>query len=268
MATGVLGPMGLTRFDDVNEILAVLLPAMRGELGDALLGLYLYGSAASGDYLAGISDVDLLAVTATEADERGLAGLRRMHDAVARGHPAWDDHIEVQYMPRAALATFRTQPGTIVAISPGEPIHFREADRLWTMNWYDVQENGVTLFGPPSSTFVPLIGCDEFVAAVRSMMPWWVDNAAERAGRPGSRAYVILTMCRTLYTSRTGHQASKEDAAGWAESTFPAWAELIRAAMAWRREGSAVRQPDGVGTSAQTVEFVRFANEVVDSAHG
>ena len=34
---------------------------------------------------------------------------------------------------------------------------------------------------------------------------------------------------------RTGKQASKQQAAHWAQNEFPEWAELINNALAWRR---------------------------------
>lgn len=255
--------MGPTRHGDVNTLLAALLPAVREEIGDALLGVYLYGSGASGGYLPGVSDVDLLAVTSRDVDGAGLTRLEKMHAGIACAYPSWDDRVEVQYMSRAALETFRTDPSTIVAVSPGEPIHFREAGWQWTMNWYDVEESGVVLHGPPFSTFVREVSREEFVAAVRGMMPWWVAHAAVRARSPGAQAYVILTMCRTLYTCQSGIQASKEAAAVWAQTALPAWADVIGRAVAWRRGVRATVQPVGDIGLRRTVDFVRFVHGVV-----
>ena len=45
--------------------------------------------------MGGERALDLLAVLAGGPDERLVPSLRRMHDELARAHPAWEDRIEV-----------------------------------------------------------------------------------------------------------------------------------------------------------------------------
>jgi len=61
------------------DLLDALTAAIRGVLGDDLVGLYLYGSAVSGGFDAGVSDLDLAAVTGPEVEALDLAGLERLH---------------------------------------------------------------------------------------------------------------------------------------------------------------------------------------------
>src|SRR5829696_4236477 len=53
--------------------------ALLGELGEQLVGAYLYGSAANGAYLPGQSDVDMLVVV---REHPGPDGVRRLLDRV------------------------------------------------------------------------------------------------------------------------------------------------------------------------------------------
>src|SRR5687767_4745299 len=103
---------------DPQPLLADLTAGIRGALGANLLGLYLWGSYVVGDFDPRISDLDLIAVLAKDADEQEFEALRAMHDDLARKYPAWSGRIEVAY---ATVPTL-DQPaagGEIVRISPG-----------------------------------------------------------------------------------------------------------------------------------------------------
>lgn len=226
--------MPATSYPDVNSLLARLLAELQTVLDQRLAGLYLYGSLVWGDFDPAISDIDLLAVTATDLDAAALAAVQAMHTDFAAHHPAWDGRIEVAYVPAHALATFRTHAGPIAVISPGEPFHVKQADRAWLVNWYLVREVGRTLYGPPPQTFIGPIAREEFIQVVREhaqAWPVWVEDAHTR----GAQAYAILTLCRALYTVHHRGQASKPQAAAWAAAYLPEWAALIRQALVWRR---------------------------------
>src|SRR5919112_599019 len=93
----------------------VLLPVLTAAVTAALepqpllLGLYLYGSLTSGDFTPGVSDIDLLAVTDGPIPSDVINRLQPMHAGITARFPQWHDRIEVIYVPRQALATFRTQ---------------------------------------------------------------------------------------------------------------------------------------------------------------
>ncbi len=60
----------------VNAVLDLLLNAVRDVLGDRLVGLYLYGSLASGDFDSETSDIDFVAVTSEALPDELVVGLR------------------------------------------------------------------------------------------------------------------------------------------------------------------------------------------------
>jgi len=231
---------------------------MQATLGSSLLGLYLYGSLVAGDFDDDISDIDLLAVTATDIIDDEFIALDQMHSAFVQEHPAWDDRLDIVYVSASALQAFGTQATTLAVISPGEPFHhIAEADPGWLMNWYVVQEQGHALHGPPAATFIHLISKEEFIQVVRGHARWWstgIHNAHTRK----SQAYAILTMCRALYTQTYGEQVSKHRAAAWAQEKLPEWSALIQDALRWR---TAWRDDnvDHTATFPETLRFVQFA---------
>ena len=252
--------MQQTAFPDVNRILKILLPQMRRILRERLVGVYLYGSLTMGDFDLDISDIDLLAATLSPVDETEFEALQEMHRDLASDNKEWDDRIEVAYLSVSALKTFRVHSSSMAVISPGEPFHAKEAGKEWLQNWYLVQESGVALFGPPAKTIIPPITQDEFVEAVGNY-------AAELGQRTIGRerkgqAYVILAMCRALYTHRNGESTSKKQAAVWAQEEMPQWSRLIQSALEWR-EAWREENVDHTTTYAEAVRFVNFMRDEI-----
>jgi len=249
--------MPTTPYADINDLLDDLLAQMQIVLKQKLVGLYLFGSLVWGDFDRGSSDIDLLAATASDIDDQEFSKLHQMHVDIVNTYPYWNGRIEIAYLSTYALKTFKSRPSKIAIISPGEPFHFKEADKGWLMNWYMVQEQGLTLFGPAPTTLIDPISKQEFIQTVKAHVVGWGEWIYNARTRP-AQAYAILTMCRALYTCKHGVQVSKRKAAEWAAQELPEWSELITSALAWR---SAWRDDnvDSAATFPETLRFVQFA---------
>lgn len=251
--------MAITPYADIDAILHSLRSQIQQILGEKLVGLYLYGSLVTGDFDHALSDIDLLAVTASEINRQDFDRLDRMHADFVVSHPLWNDRIEIAYLATAALATFREHSSTIVIISPGEPFHRKEAGKDWLINWWMVRNYGVTLVGPEPAAVIPPIAQEEFLQAVREQVQAWGSYITEtRHSRP-FQAYAILTLCRALYALANGKQVSKRRAALWAADHFPQWSALIHNALAWRAAWREQADPDA--TFPETVRFVQFVGD-------
>lgn len=226
--------MHLTGYPRVDELLNRLLPQLQSCLSQNLIGVYLYGSLVSGDYDDTLSDVDLLAALEHDLTGVELELLRVMHAEIVTALPAWDNRIEVAYLSRRALSTFKTERSIIGIISPGEPLHFRQAGIEWLMNWYRVREGNIPLLGPPPATLIPPISVEEYRNGVRNYLLRWHDYAPDADAHHGSLAYDVLTLCRGYYTVEKYEVLSKNKAAARAKVDFPEWAWLIDQALGWR----------------------------------
>ncbi|QIN83899.1 DUF4111 domain-containing protein [Rubrobacter tropicus] len=235
-----------------------MLDCLAGEIRRAstgsLVGLYLYGSLAAGDFEPERSDIDLLAVVSSGVEGEAFDRLDDMHGRIVEDYPAWENRIEVAYVSVMALRKFKTETSEIAVISPGEPFHLKEAGRDWLINWHMVREAGVALFGPPPGDLIPATSKAEFVEAVRKQSGDWADWV-HGMRTPGARSYAIVTMCRALYACAHGEQASKKMAASWAQECLPQCAPLIRRAWSWR-SGAPEEGTDDEPTHSETVRFV------------
>ena len=68
-----------TPYDDINLFLQILLDNVRAVLGNYFIGMYLYGSLATGEFDANRSDIDFLVVTSEKLPKNMISDLKTMH---------------------------------------------------------------------------------------------------------------------------------------------------------------------------------------------
>ena len=91
----------------IRHLLDEILLRIQGILNEKLIGFYLYGSLVAGDFDYEVSDIDLLAATASVIDENEFAALEKMHAGVIEKFPNWENRVEIQYVSLEALRTFK-----------------------------------------------------------------------------------------------------------------------------------------------------------------
>jgi len=94
-----------TPYPEVNALLGLLLLDVRAILGDRFVGMYLYGSLASGDFHRE-SDVDYIVVTHEEISDELLLALDAMHQGIAMMDVWCATQLEGSYVPREALRQY------------------------------------------------------------------------------------------------------------------------------------------------------------------
>lgn len=247
----------------ITHLLDELQTGIASVLGDDFVGLYLFGSLVYGDFTEGVSDIDLLAVSRHIVTESEINQLRGMHRQIVDRHPAWEDRIEVAYQSLYGLQSFQTERSPMGIISPGEPLHLIDAGDDWLINWYFVLDHGVTLAGPPPDMIIAPVPHALFVESARDQARRdWAQRIRDVKDQRGE-SYAVLTVCRALYTHRTGELVSKQQAARWVQETFPEWSGLIE--MALERRVSA-EDSGPVDTFAETVRFVEMVDEEIAGA--
>jgi hypothetical protein len=243
---------------DYQRVVHDVRDRIRHVTGSSLIGLYLYGSVATGDFEPGVSDIDLIAVLQSVPDAALVARLGEMHARIVQASPEWDERVEVAYVSARGLIECRTRTTVIARVSPGEPLHTLEAGRDFLLDWYPARERSIVLLGPPIESLIPPIPSAEYLAEVRSHLAAF-DQRIDEDAHPGSHAYAILTVARGVYTLRMGNRPSKREAASWAAQEFPRWSGLIESALDWRRHQWDQIQPD---VSTRVAEIRKFIAEM------
>lgn len=249
---------GPTAHDDVNALLRALLAGVRTALGEQLIGLYLYGSLALGDFDPASSDVDFVVVTQSDLPPDAVERLRATHDALGASGLPYANHLEGAYIPREALRRYDPAHAHHPTIGTDWAFQIGLLDDNWTLEYAILREHGVVVWGPPPATLIDPVSADELRAAVRSQLAnVWERRATDREWlrERAYQAFAILTLCRALYTLRHGVLASKPRAAAWASAAYPQWQPPIAWALAHRADHTNA----GEAETATTMAFLRVA---------
>ncbi|MBN2502699.1 MAG: DUF4111 domain-containing protein [Anaerolineales bacterium] len=224
---------------DLNEIVERYIAEIHATLQDNLLGIYLRGSLASGDFIPASSDIDLLAATVKRVGPVEFTDLLEMHARIAALPNAYANRVEIAYIEREALKQYK--PGqTFPTLGQGEELTWSEHPANWLLERWMVREQGIPLYGPDPRTLIDPISTAEIRQAIRSLLGYW-ETWAQEPDDPdwllvkGHQAYVIETMCRALYALENGELAGKAQAAAWASAALPEpWRTLVAASQTWR----------------------------------
>lgn len=247
-----------TPYEEVNSALETLLTGIRRALVDDFVGMYLYGSLATGDFNPHRSDIDVLIVTRNTLSAEQFAALAALHQRFAASESPWAAEIEVSYLPLDALPRFDPARTLFPRIDRGSgDLHLATHDVDSVINRHVLRERGIVLAGPALDTLIEPVSPDELRRATVELMHIWWGPMAHEASRllwRGYQTYAVFTMCRVLFTLEHGAIISKPEAAHWAVSAHGQLGErfggLIERALAWHKEEQEVLDDDVCETQA------------------
>ena len=249
-----------TPHPDVNAILNLLHSNVKEILQDQFVGMYLFGSLANGDFDQH-SDIDVLVVTKDEMSNDIFLSLQAMHAQLANIGSSWATQLEVSYIPQNALRRFdptnKLHPH--MDRGNGESLHMLAHESDWIIQRHILRERGIILEGPALQSLIDPISASDLQQAVANVLPLWakpiLDDPNQIKGR-GYQSYVVLSLCRMLYTLQCGTIISKRAAAQWTQETLSEpWTPLIARAWLGRQNSGLEAQPEDVDG---TLNFIRY----------
>ena len=249
-----------TPYTELNQVLDELVSRVAAILEDDLVGAYLQGSFALGDYDRH-SDVDFIVVTKYDLRSQQVDALQVMHDRVYQLDCAWAQHLEGSYIPQDVLRHVSERDKELWYLDHGARSLVR-SDHCNTLivRWV-VREEGVTLAGPPPSTLVEPITPKQLRAEIFKTLTTWgreiLDDPAPYENH-FYQAFIVLNYCRMLHDLHAGRPGSKRDGADWAKTNLRRrWSDLIDNAWTGRpNPAQKVQEPADPDTFARTLAFV------------
>lgn len=260
-------------YPELPSVLCELVAGIETELAANLVGVYLVGSLATGDFDLD-SDVDFLVVTKEELTDEVVRSLQAMH---ARIHglgcyPA--QHLEGSYISYGLL-----NQSEAVGLQPlwyldnGSTTLERSVhDNQWHVRWV-LRERGIALLGPEAKSLLDPIPVESMRAEIAATMRRAADDFAAEIDGPLTfwtsrfgQSFAVQSYCRMLHTLQTGAVQSKLADMKWARQALdPAWAGLIQ--RAWEeREGVRhcvkILQHADPRVLRETLEFIQYAVRV------
>ncbi len=230
-------------------------------LGADMVGMYLYGSLALGDFDPQSSDIDFLIVTARTLKGGQLVALKKMHASITESELPAASTLEGSYIPIDEVPRYKADR-KCPAMGADWPFQIRGQRPDWIINRHVIREHSPALFGPDPKGLIEPISPDQLREAVIALVPFWTQSLEdpEWLRKRNYQGFAILTMCRMLYTLEHGKLATKPVAARWVGKALaePAKAVIARG-LKWRYDN----QPDDI---EETLAFVRFTLATI-SAH-
>ncbi|KKI92953.1 hypothetical protein WQ54_07200 [Bacillus sp. SA1-12] len=249
--------------NNVIEILETLLDGIHELLKEDVIGVYLRGSLALGDFDPETSDIDYLAVMKNAMTDERFTLLKGFHSQLANLHNPYAKHLEGAYIDLNSLKRFQTgkyHP----TIYRGEDLKWSEHHMNWIIERWTIREHGITLIGPDPKKLIDRISVEEIQSAVLERLRDWV-NWANQSDDPewhlplSHKAYVVETMCRIMFTLSCGNICSKKHAVVWALEIFPEpWRSLVEKSMAWRTKHMTSPDADTISKVMSFVHWVAF----------
>lgn len=250
-----------TPYPDVNRVLGDFLARTHDILGDRFIGMYLYGSLALGDFDPHGSDIDYIVVTESELPGGLVAALCGMHADFSASDSPWATKIEAAYVPRGALRDGAPVDARYPQIEKGTTLVLERLESGWSFQCHTLREYGITVAGPQPRTLIGPVDPHSMRRAAAAQVNLWLEQARHDhewlawLRHRGNQAFVVLTLCRMLYTLDSGTVASKPAAARWAQERLGArWAGLIAHALIGQHDSGDTPYPD-VGDTIALLQY-------------
>jgi Domain of unknown function (DUF4111) len=229
----------------IARYLQAVVAALRAHLGANLVAVSLVGSGGTGDYLTGISDLDVAAVTAKPLDREAKLSLARALSHERLPVPA--RLLELVVYTLAAVASPQRQVHFELNLNTGRDGEDHvgldpaaEAGHWFLLDLAIARETGLPLLGPPLSVLVGELPRDWLVAAARASLDWYESNEPAPAS-------TVLAACRAWRYAEEGGWSSKAEAAAWAAGRLPDPGLPERALALRRGEEARALAPGEVG---------------------
>ncbi len=238
---------------------------MRPILAGHFLAMYLDGSLASGAFDVD-SDVDFIVVTDVDVSGELFEALQAMHDRINRMDNPWAIQLEGFYISEQGIRRYDPAHALHANIErgQGERLKMIRLDQTWDVHRYILRKQGIILDGPAPASFIDPVSPAQLEQAMRINLTGWATHILdddELLKFRGYQSYVVLSLCRILYTLQKHDIVSKAAAAHWAQETLGArWAPLIESAWEGRHNSNCDASPEDI---EGTREFIRYAIDLI-----
>jgi predicted nucleotidyltransferase len=253
--TNNLNTKNITPYQDVNGVLFNISNGIKDILGKNLIGLYLFGSLTYGDFNPDSSDIDLVAIINNPLNHHELELIKQLHKQIENHYRRWKDRLECSYTPVDMLKNIL--PPKKLRPYYGGGIFYDEAPygNEWIINNYLLRKHGIPLVG---SDFKKLINPIDILevqkACIRDLFQEWEPKITDFEWLDNShyQSYLVMNLCRILYTVICGTTGTKKVSAEWVKNKFGLpWSNLITIAESWKYGKQ-------LSLKNETIDFIKF----------
>ena len=248
-----------TSYQDINDILLLITDGIENILTEKLIGLYLFGSLTYGDFNPDSSDVDLVAIINEPLNRDELVLIKQLHQQIEKHDPKWSQRLECSYTPVDMLKDILPPKNPRPYYGGGTFYEEAPYGNEWIINNYLLYQWGIPLIGCDFKKLINPVDIIEVQkACIRDLFQEWKSKITNFEWLDNShyQSYLILNLCRILYTVLCGDAATKKFSAAWVKNKFEAWRNLIETAEYWQYGQNTARR-DGA------IHFIQFVIDTI-----
>lgn len=254
-----------TPFPELNQVLLELVTRLQQILSMHMIGAYLQGSFAVGDFDQ-YSDVDFIVAIEQDLSSSQVESLQVMHDQIYQLESEWAKHLEGSYFPRDILRETARRGELLWYLDHGARSLIRSDHCNTILVRWVVREQGVILAGPAPKTLVNLISTEDLRAEMFATITDWGQQILNDPAHYENRFYqsfIVLSYCRMLHDLTRGYPGSKREGAEWAKTSLdPSWSDLIIRTWDGRPDpAQKIKQPPDPVDFERTLRFVAYVME-------
>ena len=254
-----------TPYPELNDVLRQLIEGVQAILKDDLLGAYLQGSFAMGDFDLH-SDVDFIIAIEQDLPDGQAPALQNLHERIYSLECPWAQHLEGTYFPKDILRQYSLSGEELWYLDHGARSLIRSDHCNTIVVRWTVREHGVALAGPDPTSLIDPIPVALLRRDILTAIDDWGQQILADPEQYNNRFYqgfITLNYCRMLHDLYSGDTGSKLAGAEWAkENLDPSWTGLIDRAWTTRPDPAvSVRQPADPDDFSSTLAFVQYIIE-------
>jgi len=162
-----------------------------------------------------------------------------MHARFDQSGSPWAAKIEAAYIPLEAINRAAPTSDRYPQVEKGTELLRIPLESGWAFQRHSLRECGVIISGPDPRTFVTPVERVDMQHSASTIINGWLEQSRNDpswiswAREKNSQAFIVLTLCRILYSLEIGSVASKPVAARWAQRSLePRWSLLIERSLA------------------------------------
>jgi predicted nucleotidyltransferase len=225
-----------------------------------IIGIYLFGSLAYGGFDKNRSDIDIVVITKILLKGLELETIKKIHKKLENINQKWSKRFEASYTPIDTLK--ENNPPKDPRPYYGE-IFYDEATygNEWLINNYLLWNYGIAIYGPEFKTLInkPISIEEVQEACIKDFYKEWKPkiNDNEWLSNSHYQSYIVLNICRILYTVNKMELANKQKSCEWVKNNYSVWENLIKEAEVWNYDKKMDRKEE-------VNNFIKFADKIIE----
>jgi predicted nucleotidyltransferase len=229
-----------------------------------IIGIYLFGSLTYGGFNKERSDIDIVVITKTLIKGSELNTIKNIHKEMENINQKWAKRFEASYTPMEMLK--ERNPPEMPRPYYGE-MFYDEATygNEWLINNYLLYNYGITIYGPEFKALInePVTIKDVQKACINDFYKEWMPKINDKKWLSNShyQSYIVLNICRILYTVYKSEMANKQKSCAWVKANYNEWKDLISESEEWGYNKT-------MDKANEVICFIKFGQRTIESWNG